>query len=117
MLRGTKLAIAVILAASGMSLIGISGASAGCRTERVFTNTTCDWLGRNCVNHFANRQICDAPAAPKLVGAPAAPIIAPGAKLITAPNGGAGIVATGGGNSPGAGVVASGGGNKPGNGH
>jgi hypothetical protein len=81
MLRGTKLALAVFVAASGLSLIGISGASAACRQQ--FTNTTCDWLGRNCVNHF--KTVCDAPVAPpKLVIAPVKPIVTPG--------GGAGLV-------------------------
>jgi hypothetical protein len=97
--RGIKTALSMLVAASSLALVEISDASAGCSQQ--FTNTTCDWRGANCVNHF--KSVCTNNAPPVA--------LAPSAKPVIANNGSQNLYQTGG--VPSAGVIACGGGNKP----
>jgi hypothetical protein len=104
--RRGKVVLSMLIAASALALIGISDASASCSQQ--FVNTTCDWRGANCVNHFKN--VCtNAPVLAPIRPIAAAPIIRPqigmnGNGLVSA--GGGNLVSAGGGN-----LVSAGGGN------
>jgi hypothetical protein len=52
--------VALLLAVGASSFIAFSTEQSSAACRQVFTNTTCDWLGRNCKNHF--KTVCDNPA-------------------------------------------------------
>jgi hypothetical protein len=95
--------VATAIAAFAGLLIYVSGASAACRTEKQFVNTTCSGLLRqNCVNNFRNVTVCDAPAVQvqaqrSATGAPRStgPALATGAGAIS--HDGSSIISTNGG--------------------
>jgi hypothetical protein len=93
--------VATAIAAFAGLLIYVSGASAACRTEKQFVNTTCSGLLRqNCVNNFRNVTVCDAPsvqAQRSATGAPRStgPALATGAGAIS--HDGSSIISTNGG--------------------